>query len=135
MSLDQYVNMTIIPNTAFNNVLVYKNYANKVVFSFFNGLPYNYVINTTSGSTNSTYTPITPNTLAQNAVTNTILVGVAATTAAAGSTGQVVINGQAVLNSNYPATLSSQGFDFQGQATLGVKGTILNRNVNLQGNS
>jgi hypothetical protein len=135
MSLDQNVNMIIIPNTAFNNVLVYKNYAKQVVFSFFNGLPYNYVINTTSGSTNSTYTPITPNTLAQNAVTNTILVGVAATTAAAGSTGQVVINGQAVLNSNYPATLSSQGFDFQGQTTLGVKGTILNRNVNLQGNS
>jgi hypothetical protein len=128
-------NMNIIPNEAFDNVVVWLDFDNIVVWSFFNAHPYNYAVNTTSGVTNSSLVPITPSTTTQNAVNSTVLVGVAATTASAGSTGQVVINGQAVLNSTYPATLSAQGFDFQGQGVLGVRGTIINRNVNLQGNS
>jgi hypothetical protein len=79
--------------------------------------------------------PITPSPSGTGAVTGAVLTGVAATSASTGTTGQVIINGQAVLNSTYPSTLPAQGFDYQGQGVLGVRGTIINRNVNLQGNS
>ena len=67
-------------------------------------------------------------------ISGTILAGVAATTASANSTGQLVTNGLAQLNSSYPA-VSAQNFDTTGLPIAGVKGTIKNRVINMQGNT
>lgn len=63
------------------------------------------------------------------------LIGVAATSAAAGATGQVIINGEATLNSSYPAVSNSLSFSYDagGYGTLGQKGRVSGRNVTLQG--
>jgi hypothetical protein len=87
----------------------------------------------TAGTSVSSQVPINPN-LAITTNVNGVLSGVAATTTSAGSTGQVIINGLAQLNSNY-STLNTGAFDYTGQAVDGVKGTYNGRNVNLQGNS
>jgi hypothetical protein len=67
-------------------------------------------------------------------ISGTILTGVAATTASAGSTGLIVNNGLAQLNSSYPA-VSAQNVDTTGFAVAGVKGVLKNRVINMQGNS
>lgn len=67
-------------------------------------------------------------------ISGTILAGFAATTASANSTGQLVTNGMAQLNSSYPAT-SAQSFDTTGLTIAGVKGTVKNRVINMQGNT
>ena len=129
-------NMFILPSYGFNNIITFLDANLYINIGFYNSFPYNYPVTVTSGSTISNAVPINSSTNTNNyAVSGAVLAGVAATTATAGSTGQLVINGQAVLNSTYPATLATQGFDYQGQGTLGVRGTIINRNVNLQGNS
>ena len=87
----------------------------------------------TSGSSISSPVAINPNPNTSGNITG-IFVGVAATTASAGSTGQVIINGLAQLNSNYSAT-NVGSFDYTGQSVSGVKGTFNGRNVNMQGNS
>lgn len=63
------------------------------------------------------------------------LTGVATSTAPAGGTGTVVINGNATLNSNYPSIASpGQSFDFSGPVAFGAAGSVIGRNVTLQGN-
>lgn len=61
-----------------------------------------------------------------------VLVGVAATTAAASSTGIVQTKGNAQLNTSYSATTAFQGFDFRNQTTFGTAGTIVGRTVVLE---
>jgi hypothetical protein len=79
--------------------------------------------------------PINPiATSSSTTIPNTILSGVAANTVPANSTGQLIINGLAQLNTSYPA-VSNQAFDTTGLAIDGVKGTVKNRVVNMQGNS
>lgn len=99
----------------------------------FNAIPQINSYTLTSGSNVSGQIPINPNPSITNNV-NGILAGVAVTNASAGSTGQVVINGLAQLNSSYSAT-NTGAFDYTGLAVDGVKGTYNGRNVNLQGNS
>jgi len=63
------------------------------------------------------------------------LLGVAVTSAAAGATGQVIINGEATLNSSYPSVSNSLSFSYDtgGYGTLGQRGRVSGRNVTLQG--
>ena len=102
------------------------------VLLLFNVLPYTDANVLTSGVTLSAPQAISSS--ANTPVQNTVLAGVAATTATAGTTGQVIIDGLAQLNSNYSATTATQAFDFQNPATIGVKGIINGRTVILQGN-
>jgi len=62
-----------------------------------------------------------------------VLLGVAASTASAGSTGSVIINGPATLNTNYPSVATPIAFDYTGQGVFGNKGTVAGRAVNLRG--
>lgn len=68
------------------------------------------------------------------AISNMTLAGIAVTTAAAGSTGQIQTNGLAQLNSSY-STTNIGAFDTTGLPVAGVKGTVNGRNVNMQGNT
>lgn len=64
------------------------------------------------------------------------LIGVATNTAAAGSYGNVIINGVAPLASTYATSSTSYGFNFNarnGNGFLGNKGYVVNRVVTLQG--
>jgi len=70
-------------------------------------------------------------------ITNTTgysLVGVATSSAAPGGTGTITINGSATLNSNYFFAAPGQVFDFSNPVRFGVAGSVLERNVTLQGN-
>lgn len=63
------------------------------------------------------------------------LIGVATSTAPAGGTGTVAINGSASLNSSYRSIASpGQSFDFSGPVAFGAAGSVIGRNVTLQGN-
>jgi hypothetical protein len=100
-----------------------------------NTLPYISYANLVANTTVSSVVPVYPNnTSTSGAITNTVFSGVAATTASAGGTGQVIINGSAQLNSSYPSS-GSGAFDHQGQGVNGVKGTYNGKFVNLQGNT
>jgi hypothetical protein len=61
------------------------------------------------------------------------LAGVAASNCTAGGTGVVQTNGAATLNSQYPATTTSQAFDFTSLTLSGVRGTIAGRNLVIRG--
>jgi hypothetical protein len=70
-------------------------------------------------------------------ITNTTgysLVGVATSSAAPGGTGTITVNGSATLNSNYFFAAPGQVFDFSNPVRFGVAGSVLERNVTLQGN-
>jgi len=105
-------------------------------FAIINSFPYV----ATTGTTINVTTPaagvsINPtNTSASTTIPNTVLAGVAATTAAAGTAGQLIINGPAQLNSSYPAS-GTGAFDYTGLPISGVKGIYSGRNITLQGNS
>ena len=88
----------------------------------------------TAGTSISAQVPINPNPNSPAPSITGVFAGVAATSASSGSTGQLVINGLAQLNSNYSAS-NTGAFDYTGLAVDGVKGTYNGRNVNLQGNS
>ena len=62
-----------------------------------------------------------------------MLLGVAASAASAGSTGSVIINGPALLNTNYPSVSTPIAFDYTGQGVFGNKGTVAGRAVSLRG--
>lgn len=62
------------------------------------------------------------------------LVGVATSSASPGGTGTVAINGAATLNSNYFFASPGQSFDFSNPIRFGAVGSVLERNVTLQGN-
>jgi hypothetical protein len=62
------------------------------------------------------------------------LVGVATSSAAPGGTGTITINGSATLNSNYFFASPGQSFDFSNPIRFGAVGSVIERNVSLQGN-
>jgi len=98
--------------------------------------PFSPRFNLTSDVTQSLLGPsINPiNSSISSSIPNTVLAGVAATTATAGSTGQLIINGIAQLNSSYPST-GYGAFDYTGLPIGGVKGVYNGRTVTLQGNT
>jgi hypothetical protein len=89
---------------------------------------------TTTTTASAVPSSIVPVGSATGNVNNTVLAGVAATTAAAGTVGQLVINGPAQLNANYSNSITGN-FDFTGQAISGVRGTYNGRLINMQGNT
>lgn len=129
--------VTISPGVGTNAYLVYlQNTTNFPVVTTVASFPANVTstIPNTQVSTNAAV-PINPiATSSSTTIPNTILSGVAANTVPANSTGQLIINGLAQLNTSYPAS-SNQAFDTTGLAIDGVKGTVKNRVVNMQGNS
>ena len=106
------------------------------VFAIVNMDP-SYVATTlTAGVSASSGSPIYGNaTSVSGAISNTTFAGVAANTAAAGGTGQLIVNGVAQLNSNYSTSTPAQSFDYTGLPAPGVKGSSVGRIVNLQGNT
>lgn len=115
--------------------LVWRNSSGSLVLQITTSITFStsYVVTTSQASTTSV--SINPNIATSTTqITGTLLAGVAATTASAGSTGQLIINGLAQLNSSYP-TSAIQNFDFTGLPIDGVKGFVNGRTVNLQGNS
>lgn len=127
--------MNVTACSGFSSFISWRDTNGYLTYAVVNTLPYQYYLSITSGSSVSNPVSIYPNnTTTSSTIPNTVLSGVAATTASAGSTGQVVINGLAQLNSNYPAT-GTGAFDSTGQAIDGVRGTYNGRNINLQGNS
>jgi hypothetical protein len=117
-------------------MVAWLNSSNYPTFAFMEAMPNVAVASYTSGVTTSSLVDVVPYTSSSTSdVTNTVLSGVAMTTATAGGTGLVQTNGLAQLNSNYPSG-TVQNFDFQspnGTAVSGVKGSISGRNVLLQG--
>lgn len=109
------------------------------VYALWNTRSVQSTVNVTAGVTlNNTPLPIVPNatTTVTPTIQNSVFVGVAGTTATAGGTGTILTNGLTQLNTNYPASTPSQNFDHQspnGSGVAGVKGSIVNRIVNLQG--
>jgi hypothetical protein len=101
-------------------------------FIIINGTSLSNVYNITAGVTPSAFTPVAP--VATSGVISGAFAGVAITSATAGSTGQLVTNGQALLGASYTGTASG-AFDSTGGAVAGLKGTFNGRSVNLQGNS
>lgn len=128
--------LSVTPGAGYNVVVAFTNVNDKPSFAILNVPPKNVTdwvpTSTTSASAATSINPITSTT--SGAINNTLLAGVAATTAAAGTAGQLVINGPAQLNSSYSAT-NTGSFDYSGQGVSGVKGTYNGRNINLQGNS
>jgi hypothetical protein len=110
-------------------VLVYPNLSdgNFVNFSIITlqGNPSVNVLNTTSSVSNAT----------SLANPNYPFVGVAANTVPPGGVGIVQTSGLAQLNSNYSSSTVSQAFDSQTPGGLGVRGTLVGRNINLLGNT
>ena len=130
-----YQSYSITPSLGNNFVVTWLDANSFPNFAILNSLALTTSITTTAGVSQSNTTSIYPIASTSTSVApNTVLAGVAATTAAAGSTGQLVINGLAQLNSSYPSG-TSQAFDSTGQAIGGVKGIINGRIVNMQGNS
>ena len=114
-------------------------YGNVMVFTYLNAsrYPTYALINVNTASYNTTLVAgTTPSNATQtlSQATGYSLIGVSATDCPANGTGNVTINGSATLNGSYPETVAAQSFDFSSPTTFGVKGTQINRNINLQGN-
>jgi len=116
--------------------VVGRNSSSYVTIGIYNATGFYSVVPVTAGVTPSgtTYAINPTSTSSSTTVPNTVLAGVAATTTAAGTAGQLIINGPAQLNSSYPAS-NTGAFDYTGQGVNGVKGVYNGRNINLQGNS
>jgi hypothetical protein len=116
-----------------NNCLIsYRNSSNYPAFIIVNGNSYSSVYSVTASTTPSAPVPVVPATV--SGVISGTFAGVAVTSATAGSTGQLVTNGQALLGASYTGTAAG-AFDTTGGAVGGLKGTFNGRSVNLQGNS
>ncbi len=116
-----------------NVVITFLTASNYPAFAIVNATNNSLVTTISANSTASALVPVSP---MGNTTTNIagVLAGVAATTASAGSTGQLITNGQVQLGSSYTSTATG-AFDYTGQAVSGVKGTFNGKNINLQGNS
>ena len=128
--------LTSVTSWIGNNVVIaWVDTNNYLYYAIVNAIPTNASIPVTAGVTGSNGISVVPtnNTVSSTAI-GAVLTGVAATTASAGSTGQVVINGPAQLNSNYINTATG-AFDYTGQPIGGVKGVYNGKLLNLQGNS
>jgi hypothetical protein len=138
--------ISVTPGVGYNIVISYLTYNSTVGYY----APYFVIVNAaptrvsypqypvqwvpTSTSTASSGVPVIPTPTATTPSITGVFSGVAVTSASAGSTGQVAINGLAQLNSNYSSSATG-AFDYTGQAVDGVKGTYNGRTVTLQGNS
>lgn len=108
--------------------LVYRGTSNEMYISLFTTANVTYSTTLTSGVTASS------GGLVPSPANGYYLAGVSTSDCAAGGTGVLQINGAAALNSQYPATTTSQAFDFNTPALdVGVRGTIAGRNVILSG--
>jgi hypothetical protein len=116
-----------------NFILTYRNASGYPTFLISVGTNLSYVYSVTANTTPSALVPIAPTPGSSSNIVG-VFSGVAATTASAGSTGQLVINGPVLLGSSYTSTASG-GFDSTGSAVRGVRGTFNGRSVNLQGNT
>jgi hypothetical protein len=126
---------SISPSYGNNIALAYLNASGFPTISIVTAFAGRQSVTLTSGTNESVGIPIYPHTTATSpAITNTIFAGVAATTTSANENGQVIINGPAQLNTQYSASTAYQAFDYQQQGSIGVRGTIIGRQVNLQGN-
>ena len=130
-----YGGYSICPAYGNNFVLAWLDANNYPNFGIYSGMSYSLTTTLTAGVSQSNTVSISPSaTNAVNTNPGTILSGVALTTAPAGSTGTLLINGITALNSNY--TLSESGaIDHTGQAVAGVRAIYNANNINLQGNS
>jgi hypothetical protein len=116
-------------------VLVWGNTTQNLMFAIANIIPTSTSVVLTAGTSSSVGIPVSPATsLVTSSVIGGVFAGVAATTATAGSTGQVIVNGAAQLNANYTST-SSGVVDHQGSGVNGVRGTFNGRLINMQGNT
>lgn len=122
----------VTPGLGNTAIITFKNVNSYPSFIIINGTSVSTPYTIVAGVTPSALTPIAPATTSSNI--KGVLVGIAVTTAAAGSTGQVAINGPMLLGSSYTSTATG-AFDSTGAAVIGVKGTFNGRSVNLQGNS
>ena len=113
----------------------------KNAFNALNGSIY-YVYYGTSSR--PTFTTINIATYTQNTTTLTntgfytptngyYLLGIGATTAAAGSSGLIYTNGGITLPSTYPSVSTGYAFDYQSNSYWAQRGTINGRTINLQG--
>lgn len=93
------------------------------------------VINTGYTYSSNIIAGVTPSNVAFNPspANGYYLAGVAASNCTAGGTGVIQTNGAATLNSQYPATTTSQAFDFTSLTVSGVRGTIAGRNLVIRG--
>jgi hypothetical protein len=122
--------MTQVATPLYGNtvVLVYPNSLDNNFLSFsIITFPFNNVVTLNTASSVSNQVSF--------AGPNYPFVGVAASSAVAGGTGIVQTTGVATLNSNYSSSTPYQAFDSQTPSGLGVRGTIVGRNLNLLGNT
>jgi hypothetical protein len=122
----------VTPLVGNNCLITFRNTNNYAAYIIVNGNSNSNVYAVIAGTTVSAQVPIAP--VTASGVITGILGGIALTTASAGSTGQLAINGQVLLNSSYTSTATG-AFDSTGAAVSGVKGTFNGRSVNLQGNT
>jgi len=119
---------SIRPMSGTNILFSWVNSSNFPSFAVINSYPVTASATLVAGVTPSAGVPL-------SVANGYVFAGVSSSAASAGGVGQLQINGSAQLNSSYSASLAYQAFDFQNPGVLGVRGTIVGRNVNLQGNN
>jgi hypothetical protein len=122
----------VTPLLGNNCVVSFRGTSGYPSFIIVNGNSNSNVYSVVAGTTVSAPVPIAP--VTASAVITGVPAGIAVTSASAGSTGQVAINGQVLMGSSYTSTATG-AFDGTGNAVSGVKGTFNGRSVNLQGNT
>jgi hypothetical protein len=123
------------PGFGNNIVLAWADGSGFLQYAIANVIPVSASTTLTAGVSSSLGITVSPVTQSVNSsIIGGVFSGVAATTATAGSTGQVIVNGAAQLNANYTST-SSGVVDHQGAGVNGVRGTFNGRLINMQGNS
>tara|TARA_R110000868_G_scaffold136848_3_gene349992 strand:+ start:4534 stop:7413 length:2880 start_codon:yes stop_codon:yes gene_type:complete len=129
------LNAVSTPGIGNNVVLAWADTSGFLQYAIANVIPVSASTTVTAGTSSSLGIVVSPVTSAVNSsVVGGVFSGVAATTATAGSTGQVIVNGAAQLNANYTST-SSGVVDHQGAGVNGVRGTFNGRLINMQGNT
>ena len=98
-------------------------------FTILNGLPYTTALSLVAESS------VSNPALALSPANGYYLTGVATSDCAAGGTGTVIVQGSAILSSSYPSGTTYQSFDFTNPTLFGVKGTIVGRDVTIQGST
>jgi hypothetical protein len=123
------------PGFGNNIVLAWADGNGFLQYAIANIIPVSASTTLTAGTSSSLGIAVSPVTQSVNSsVIGGVFSGVAATTATAGSTGQVIVNGAAQLNANYTST-SSGAVDHQGSGVNGIRGTFNGRLINMQGNT
>jgi len=122
----------VTPGVGNNAIVTYRGLSGFPNFVIINGTSNSNVYIVSAGSTVSSPVPVAPT--ANSAAINGVLAGVAVTSAAAASTGQLAVGGQVLLGSSYTSTATG-AFDGTGQAVSGIRGTFNGRSVNIQGNT